>query len=290
MAYITLGNLSKFLTNLRNTFVSKEHKTGSTTDYKVLSDNNLTDALVKKINEAGSSSFNGDYASLTSKPSIDGHEIAAGDQTAASLGLETAGAAAAARTGAVDDVKALGYQTAAQVGTAVANGTKGMVTDTALAAKGYQTADQVITIVAGKGYQTAAQVEATVTGKGYQTSGQVDAKVNAAKAELQNALGSAFRAKGSSEFAKLPALTTVKQGDVYNVSDAFTTTADFVDGAGKALPAGTNVVAVSVTSGETTKMQWDALTGMIDLSGYLRKADMVAATDQEIDALFTTTK
>lgn len=275
MAYITLGNLSKFLTNLRNTFVSKEHKTGSTTDYKVLSDNNLTDALVKKINEAGSSSFNGDYASLTSKPSIDGHEIAAGDQTAASLGLETAGAAAAARTGAVDDVKALGYQTAAQVGTAVANGTKGMVTDTALA---------------GKGYQTAAQVEATVTGKGYQTSGQVDAKVNAAKAELQNALGSAFRAKGSSEFAKLPALTTVKQGDVYNVSDAFTTTADFVDGAGKALPAGTNVVAVSVTSGETTKMQWDALTGMIDLSGYLRKADMVAATDQEIDALFTTTK
>lgn len=247
MAYITLGNLSKFLTNLRNTFVSKEHKTGSTTDYKVLSDNNLTDALVKKINEAGSSSFNGDYASLTSKPSIDGHEIAAGDQTAASLGLETAGAAAAARTGAVNDVKALGYQ-------------------------------------------TAAQVEATVTGKGYQTSGQVDAKVNAAKAELQNALGSAFRAKGSSEFAKLPALTTVKQGDVYNVSDAFTTTADFVDGAGKALPAGTNVVAVSVTSGETTKMQWDALTGMIDLSGYLRKADMVAATDQEIDALFTTTK
>lgn len=232
MAYITLGNLSKFLTNLRNTFVSKEHKTGSTTDYKVLSDNNLTDALVKKINEAGSSSFNGDYASLTSKPSIDGHEIAAGDQTAASLGLETAGAAAAARTGAVDDVKALGYQTADQVG----------------------------------------------------------AKVNAAKAELQNALGSAFRAKGSSEFAKLPALTTVKQGDVYNVSDAFTTTADFVDGAGKALPAGTNVVAVSVTSGETTKMQWDALTGMIDLSGYLRKADMVAATDQEIDALFTTTK
>lgn len=226
----------------------------------MLSDNNLTDALVKKINEAGSSSFNGDYASLTSKPSIDGHEIAAGDQTAASLGLETAGAAAAARTGAVDDVKALGYQTAAQVGTAVANGTKGMVTDTALAAKGYQ------------------------------TSGQVDAKVNAAKAELQNALGSAFRAKGSSEFAKLPALTTVKQGDVYNVSDAFTTTADFVDGAGKALPAGTNVVAVSVTSGETTKMQWDALTGMIDLSGYLRKADMVAATDQEIDALFTTTK
>ena len=181
MAYITLGNLSKFLTNLRNTFVSKEHKTGSTTDYKVLSDNNLTDALVKKINEAGSSSFNGDYASLTSKPSIDGHEIAAGDQTAASLGLETAGAAAAARTGAVDDVKALGYQTAAQVGTAVANGTKGMVTDTALAAKGYQTADQVNTIVAGKGYQTAAQVEATVTGKGYQTSGQVDAKVNAAR-------------------------------------------------------------------------------------------------------------
>lgn len=52
------------------------------------------------------------------------------------------------------------------------------------------------------------------------------------------------------------------------------------------LPAGTNVVAVAVTTGDTTVMKWDALTGMIDLSGYMRKTDITPASDAEIDALF----
>ena len=52
------------------------------------------------------------------------------------------------------------------------------------------------------------------------------------------------------------------------------------------LSAGTNVVAVAVTTGDTTVMKWDALTGMIDLSGYMRKTDLTPASDAEIDALF----
>lgn len=49
-------------------FQAKELKTGSTTDYKVLSDNNLTDELVGKINAA--STFSGSYNDLTDKPAI----------------------------------------------------------------------------------------------------------------------------------------------------------------------------------------------------------------------------
>lgn len=264
--FINLDNLAAFLAKLKTLFVAKELKTGSTDTYKVLSDNNLTDELVTKIQNAGDSTFSGAYADLTGKPSIGGKEIASGEQTAASLGLATPAdvttAASDARTGAVDDVKKLGYQTAANVETAIT----------------------------AKGYQTAAQVDTIVTGKGYQTAANVDAKVNAAKTELQNSLGSAFRAKGSAAFADLPALDKTAKGDVYNVTNAFTTTADFVDGAGKNLPAGTNVVAVAVTTGKgdnaTTTMKWDALTGMIDLSGYMLKTDLVAATDAEIDALF----
>lgn len=75
-------------------------------------------------------------------------------------------------------------------------------------------------------------------------------------------------------------------GDVWNITDQFTTTDQFVDGSGKTLPAGTNVVAVAVTTGDTTVMKWDALTGMIDLSGYMRKTDITPASDAEIDALF----
>ena len=125
------------------------------------------------------------------------------------------------RAGAINDVKNLGYQTAANVNT----------------------------IVTGKGYQTAAQVDTIVTGKGYQTAANVDSKVNAAKTELQNSLGSAFRAKGSTAFASLPAPASATKGDVWNITDQFTTTDQFVDGSGKTLPAGTNVVAVAVTFG-----------------------------------------
>lgn len=245
--FINLNNLATFLAKLKTLFVAKELKTGSPNTYKVLSDNNLTDELVTKIRNAGDSTFSGAYTDLTGKPAIGGKEIASGNQTAASLGLATPAdvttAANNARAGAVNDIKNLGYQ-------------------------------------------TAAQVDTIVTGKGYQTAANVDAKVNAAKTELQNSLGSAFHAKGSTMFASLPAPASATKGDVWNITDQFTTDDQFVDGSGKTLPAGTNVVAVAVTTGDTTVMKWDALTGMIDLSGYMRKTDITPASDAEIDALF----
>lgn len=227
--FISLDNLSRVVSRFRAMFVAKEYRTGSTTDYKVLSDNNLTDELKERIESAGDSSFTGAYSDLTGKPSIAGHEVASGDQTPESLGLEAAGAAAAARTGAVDDVKKLGYQTAENV----------------------------------------------------------DEKVSAAKTELQNQLGSAFRPKGSSAFADLPTSGRAI-GDVWNVTDDFTTTDAFVEGEGKRYPAGTNVVLVNAPTGEgdATTPKWDALSGVVNLTGYLQKTDMVPVTDAEIDGLF----
>lgn len=55
------------------------------------------------------------------------------------------------------------------------------VTDSELTAKGYQTSAQVETAITNKGYQNASQVEAIVTGKGYQTASQVQAMVNNAQ-------------------------------------------------------------------------------------------------------------
>lgn len=190
-------------------------------------------------------------------------------------------AAGTARTGAVDDVKKLGYQTADDV-------------DAAVTAKGYQTADDVTKTLDGRGYQTAEQVETSITGKGYDTATSVDKKVSDAKTALQDqitaAVTSVYNAKGSSAFADLPSVADAKKGDVYNITDAFTTTADFVEGAGKNLPAGTNIMCVEVVTGEgdaaTTSNKWDAAAGMTDLSGYYQKTDLVAATNDEIDALF----
>ena len=87
----------------------------------------------------------------------------------------------------------------------------------------------------------------------------------AVKSAIDAAVSSAYKAAGSVAFASLPALSSANEGKVYNVTDSFTTTADFVEGAGKSYPAGTNVVVVN-TSGTTYK--YDVLAGFVDLSGY----------------------
>lgn len=68
-------------------------------------------------------------------------------------------------------------------------------------------------------------------------------------------------------FAELPSLSESILGNVYNVTDAFTTTANFVEGAGNKYPKGTNVVVVKV--GDAYK--YDVLAGFVDLSGYVEK-------------------
>lgn len=51
-------------------YVRTQYKTGSTGEYKVLSDNNLTDEMVTKIRESGTSNFSGSYNDLTDKPTL----------------------------------------------------------------------------------------------------------------------------------------------------------------------------------------------------------------------------
>ena len=55
-----------------------------------------------------------------------------------------------------------------------------------------------------------------------------------------------YKASGSIYFADLPLLAENRIGNVYNIKDDFTTTADFLEGAGKDYPAGTNVAIVIV--------------------------------------------
>lgn len=102
------------------------------------------------------------------------------------------------------------------------------------------------------------------------------------------AIGSAFTPKGSKEgVIDLPSLVAVdtKVGDVYNMSDAFTITSDFVEYAtigAKEYPAGTNVVCVD--SNGTKK--WDVLSGFVNLEGYATTGhnhDSRYYTETEVD-------
>ncbi len=111
------------------------------------------------------------------------------------------------------------------------------------------------------------------------------------KTEVANkvsaALTSAIVPKGTVTYANLPTPAKANLGYMYNVSDAFTTDARFVDGAGKKYEAGANVYVVAVTTGSSTEYKFDVFMGFVDLSGYQTKADMPgAATNEDIDKMF----
>ena len=218
--YLDKTGLTNLWTKIKEKFVVKELKTDSDSEYKVLSDNNLTDELKQKILDAGDSSFDGQYTSLVGKPSIEGHELASGNQTAASLGLATP----------------------SDISTATAD----MATQTWVTSQNYATTSNVNTLIS-------------------------------------QAVSTVYTPKGS--LADISTLTTLvtsgKVGDVYNISSEFTTTADFVEGAGKVYPAGTNIVLVEVEEAK----KWDVLAGSVDLSAYIKSSEMVAITSVEIDEI-----
>ena len=91
---------------------------------------------------------------------------------------------------------------------------------------------------------------------GLQTADQVQAAIS-------SAITGVYTPKGSTAFSSLPTAAAGNKGWVYNVTDAFTTTAAFVEGAGHTYAAGTNVVCVDAGSGS---YKWDVLAGIIDLT------------------------
>lgn len=82
-------------------------------------------------------------------------------------------------------------------------------------------------------------------------------------------VSSVYKAKGSIvDISALPTPDKDHEGFVYNIENGFTTTDQFVEGAGKTYPAGTNVVIVNTTG---TEYKYDVLAGMVDLSNYATK-------------------
>ena len=138
----------------------------------------------------------------------------------------------------------------------------------------------------------AAQVQknkfvAKEEGKGLSTNdltdelkAQIEGAQNAeqVQAAINTAVSGIYRVKGSSAFADLPTEGVVV-GDVYNVTDDFTTTDAFAEGAGVSYPAGTNVVW-------TAEGDWDCMAGIYDFSDFVKASDIVDITNEEIDEMY----
>ena len=123
-----------------------------------------------------------------------------------------------------------------------------------------------------------ADVATTLAGYGITdayTKNEVDAKVS-----------SVYKPAGSvATVAALGTLTAANEGKVYNFTASFTTTSDFVEGAGSTYPAGTNVVIVNTASSGNAVYKYDVLAGFVDLSGYLQTTDITEITNSEIDTI-----
>ena len=132
---------------------------------------------------------------------------------------------------------------------------------------------------------------ATINGQIETINGTLETKANSAdvytKTETDNKIKSAisavYKPAGSVAFASLPEPSADVLGNVYNVTNAFTTNDKFVDVAGKKYPAGPNVVIVSP---EADTYKYDVLSGDIDLSDYLT-SEQIAATYATKDSLTT---
>lgn len=99
--------------------------------------------------------------------------------------------------------------------------------------------------------------------------------------------GKVYQFAGSVPFLGLPALSADKVGNVYDVTDEFTSTTDFTDGGGKHYSAGTNVAIANTGTDESPVLKYDCLMG--DLSEILDDINDLKTSSAEYPIASTTT-
>ena len=93
---------------------------------------------------------------------------------------------------------------------------------------------------------------------------------NAVKTAIDNAVASSYHHAGTKTVAELTSalLIAENQGNVYNITDSGTTTADFIEGAGHPIDVGANVGIAKVGNA----YKFDLLSGFVDTSNFVEKS------------------
>lgn len=87
--------------------------------------------------------------------------------------------------------------------------------------------------------------------------------------KISDALMSIYTLAGPITFSQLPPLTKEYLGFVHEITEDFTTTSDFIEGAGKTFPKGTNVSVCNAGTKTNPIYKYDASIG--DLSAFQTK-------------------
>lgn len=269
--------------------VDKEFKTGSQSQYKVLSDNNLTDELVTKINNAGDSSFSGNYGDLKSKPSINGHELASGENSLETLGIQAAG----------------DYATKTELGNKVSKEDgKGLSTEDYTTAEktklgGIQTGAQVNVIESVKVNGIAQEADRKAVNiavptkvsqlnndSKFQTETEVTSKVNSAVADKVNQTQMTSAISAATTDMATRAYVTQQLANI-NKKAVVTSTEEMTD---------ENTIYLIANVGEEDNSYDEYIvyngtpekigTTKVDLTNYVQDSDLIAITNGEIDEIF----
>lgn len=134
------------------------------------------------------------------------------------------------------------------------------------------------------GQITQAKTDLIGTGDATSTTikGAVAESKTYADTQIAAKIGSVYKPAGSVAFEDLPTPAASLLGNVYNVTNAFTADAEFITSEqGTKYPAGTNVVVVEVDSA----YYYDALTGIVDLSGYATQSWVTEQLETQSETL-----
>lgn len=110
------------------------------------------------------------------------------------------------------------------------------------------------------------------------TKTEVDTALGELSDRINAAQTAAYKPAGSVTFAQLPAASEATLGNVYDVTDAFTTTDAFIEGAGKQYPGGTEV-GVVLRDGA---YKFNIFSGFVNYSAFARNSDFTEITAADI--------
>ena len=136
---------------------------------------------------------------------------------------------------------------------------------------------------AAKTYAEEKASAAQTAAQGYADGKAATAEQNAkdyADQKIAAQIASAYKASGTIAFEELPEPAAATLGNVYNISNAFTTDSDFVEGAGSKYRAGVNVAIVEVGGA----YKYDVLA--MNFDGFVQEADITEYSAADVTALW----
>lgn len=203
---------------------------------------------------ATSASESAESASASAKTATQKAKDASSSATSASSSASSASASASGANKSATSAATSASNASKSESNASTSATNAKASETASATSAKNAKTSETNSASGASTATSKASAASTSASNAATS-EANAKKYYEQAKaISESFSGALRPMGTVTFANLPAVNSASAGDMYNVSDEFVTTSNFVEGAGITEPAGSNVY-------KTEAGKWDVLAG-----------------------------